>query len=108
VNDERAPFLISARLETELREPDRDLKIEDFSAKPEDADREPYRALARPLVSEPARDNEPDSDLKNEDFSARLETEPREPDRDLNSELFSTKPETKPSEPDRDLARPLT
>jgi hypothetical protein len=42
-------------------EPDRDLKIEDFSAKPE------------------AEEREPDRDLKSEDFSARLEIEDREP-----------------------------
>jgi hypothetical protein len=33
-----------------LREPDRDLKIEDFSAKLEVNDREPVKALARPLT----------------------------------------------------------
>jgi hypothetical protein len=39
--------------------------------------------MARPLISDPARDREPVRDLKIEDFSARLESEDREPDRDL-------------------------
>jgi hypothetical protein len=60
--------LFSARLETDpseavklnvlplnrelagLREPDRDLNSEDFSARLEDADREPDKALTRPLT----------------------------------------------------------
>jgi hypothetical protein len=33
-----------------LREPDKDLKIEDFSAKPEARDNEPVKALTRPLT----------------------------------------------------------
>ncbi|HEX9196492.1 MAG TPA: hypothetical protein VF906_01735 [Candidatus Bathyarchaeia archaeon] len=67
--------------------------------------------MARPLISEPARDREPDRDLNREDFSARLEDDPsealrindlplipelvsdREPVRDLKSEDFSAKPE---------------
>jgi hypothetical protein len=49
--------------------------------------------LARPLVSEPARDREPDSDLKSELFSARAETKVTEPDRDLKREIFSARPE---------------
>jgi hypothetical protein len=51
------------------REPDRDLKIEVFSAKPEDKDREP------------------DRDLSSEIFSVKLETKDREPVRALERPL---------------------
>ena len=44
-------------------EPERDLRNDDFSAKPEAAPSEVLMALARPLVSEPVRPNEPDRDL---------------------------------------------
>jgi hypothetical protein len=49
--------------------------------------------LARPLVSEPARDREPERDLSSELFSARPEAEVTEPDRDLKREIFSARPE---------------
>src|SRR5205809_5057162 len=55
--------------------PDRDLNSEDLSAKSETEPREPERDLARPLVSEAARDSDPDRDLYSELFSPRVEVE---------------------------------
>src|SRR5438094_10623019 len=73
---------------TRDREPDRDLKIDDFSARLEAEPSEALKLNARPRIPEAERD--------------------REPDRDLNSELFSARLEAEPSEPVRDFARPLT
>ena len=61
-----------------VSEPVKDLKNEVFSTRLEDEPREADKALARPLVSEPAKVSDPESDLNNELFSPKLETEPSE------------------------------
>src|SRR6266567_1456459 len=71
--------LFSARLEAKVREPLSDLNTELFSAKLEAKDSEPVKALARPLVSDPARDSDPDRDLSSDDFSTRLVAEVSDP-----------------------------
>jgi hypothetical protein len=53
---------------TRDREPVRDLKMELFSVRLEDEDREPDRTFPRPLSCEPTMESEPDRDLNSEDF----------------------------------------
>src|SRR5205807_894929 len=88
---------------------------------------EPVRVLARPLVSELARDREPVSVLEKEICSVKLETEESdsvsvlnkeicslrldaevsEPVKVLKIEECSTRTEDKPNEPDKPLAKHL-
>ncbi len=85
------------------------LKNEVCSTRVEERLNEPDRFLAKPLTSEPARDNEPvrvlDSEivrpLKRE---VAIDSEPLKP---LNSEVWSINAEDELREPDRDLAKPL-
>src|SRR6266567_1941572 len=71
--------LFSAKLEAKASEPVMDLNSEVFSVRLEAKDSEPVKALARPLVSDPARDSDPDRDLSSDDFSTRLVAEVSDP-----------------------------
>jgi hypothetical protein len=88
---------------------------------------DPARDLAKPLLSDPARENEtvsalksatcstaledtvsdPVSALEREEWLTRLEDVVSEPVKVLKIEECSTRTEDKPTEPDRLLARPL-
>src|SRR5438094_10031851 len=52
---------------------------ETWSVNAEDEPRDPARLFAKPLISDPARDNELDRVLKKDVCSVRANDEPREP-----------------------------
>jgi hypothetical protein len=54
------------RLDDMVSEPAKALRIEECSTRTEDRLNEPDRLLARPLISEPARNSEPVSVLNSE------------------------------------------
>lgn len=88
----------------------RDLRSELCSTKPEDAPSEPVNSLARPLISDAARDNEPVrilarpfvSDAARDNEPARLRGKPLTSEPARPSELVKALPRVLTSEPTRD------
>jgi hypothetical protein len=75
------------------------------SKRPEAEPTEPFKALVRPLASEPARVTDDDRDLKREVCTRKLEVKLKELDMTLKREDFSTKLDTSDIALDRDLNR---
>jgi len=97
--------MCSLRFDVAVSEPVKVLKIDECSTRTEDKPNEPDRPLAKPLISEPARESEPVSVLVSEKCSVIVEDEPKEPVKNSTRPLNTVV--TKPSESLRDLPMPL-